>query len=105
MEKYHPFWERTKNLIRAHKISQEKFAAYIGISFNTFKCWICHNRIPDAITACDIADALGVPLEYLVRGNNSKEKEREKRVLGRKTAAIGIRKLAKKIEREVRKIS
>jgi len=62
-----PFWDRTKKLIRAHKISQEKFAAYIGINFNTFKTWLYYRRIPDAITACDMADALGVSNVYNIR--------------------------------------
>ena len=57
-------------MIRAHKITQEKFAEYVGINFSTFRGWIHHKRIPDVITACYIADALGVSVEYLARGKD-----------------------------------
>jgi len=62
------FWERTYKLIKALKISQEKFAHLVGINYNTFRCWKYNNRMPDAESACDIADALDVSVEYLVRG-------------------------------------
>jgi len=95
-----PFWERVKKLIRAHKISQEKFSAYIGISFNTLKTWLKFNRIPDAYTAHDIAVSLGVSVEYLVTGEDGKAMEiREKEAIDRKTAAADIKKLALQIKK------
>jgi len=90
-----PFWERAKKLIRAHKITQNEFSAYIGVNYATFKCWLYFNRIPDAYTCCDIAEALGVSVEYLVRGKDGKAMEdREKDALVRKTAAAQIKKMS-----------
>ena len=62
------FWERTHELIKTRKMSQEKFAQLVGINYNTFRCWKYNNRMPDAESACYIADALDVSVEYLVRG-------------------------------------
>ena len=72
MSKYirDPFWTRTLELIKAHKVSRAKFAAYIGVSYDTFRNWVYRNRIPIAHDACNIADALGVSVEYLVRGKD-----------------------------------
>ena len=96
-----PFWERVKRLIRAHKISQKKFASYINMSYDTLRSWLKFNRIPDVYTACDIADALGVSMEYLVRGTDGKAAEgRERQVIKRKTAAADIKKLALKIKKD-----
>ena len=90
-----PFWERVKKLIRAHKTTQEKFSTYIGVNYATFKCWLYFNRIPDAYTCCDIAEALGVSVEYLVRGIDGKAMEnREREALVRKTAAAQIKKMS-----------
>ena len=103
--KKNPFWARVKKLIRAHKISQEKFAAYLGINFYTFKSWIYYNRIPDVITAYKMAIALGVTIEYLVTGNDGKAMEiRKNQTLERKTAAAEIKKMARKIEKNTRMI-
>ena len=100
-----PFWKRVKTLIRAHKISQEEFASYIGISFNTLKTWFRNNRIPDAYTAHDIAVALGVSVEYLVTGEDRKAlEEREKQTLLRKTAALDIEKMAVMIKKNAKLI-
>ena len=97
----HPFWERVKRLIRAHKISQKKFCTYIGISYDTLRSWLKFNRIPDIYTACDIADALGVSVEYLARGTEGKAMEcREREAIRRKTAAADIKKLALKIKKD-----
>ena len=93
-----PFWDRTKKQIRAHKISQRDFAAYIGISYGTFKDWICYGIIPDAITTCNIADALGVSMEYLIKGIDAEAAvNREKEAATRKEAAACIRKMAMEI--------
>jgi len=94
-----PFWERTKKLIKAHKITQEKFASYIGVVPGTFKNWLYYGIVPDVITACNIADALGVSVEYLVRGTDGKAmEERENDTLQRKKAASEIKKMALQIK-------
>ena len=92
------FWERTINLIKAHKISQKKFAEYTEINYNVFRGWIAKNRIPDAASACDIADALGVTVEYLVRGKDSLGAElRKKQTEERKIVASTVKKLVFKL--------
>ena len=62
------FWLRIENLLKAHKINQKQFAESIGIPIGTFWSWVCCNYIPDAKTACAMAQTLGVTVEYLVRG-------------------------------------
>jgi len=91
-----------KKLIKVHKVSQKEFSEYIGVHYNTVKSWIYFNRIPDADTAYDIASALGVSVEYLVRGNDGEAvKNRQMETLSRKTAAQNIMKMVKKIEKNV----
>ena len=93
-----PFWNRVRKLMRAHKISQEKFAAHIDLNFHTLKSWIRFNRLPDVYTAFDMALALGVSLEQLITGKDSKaQKQQEKQAKIRKTAAANIKKMAIKI--------
>ena len=84
------FWSRVKRQLKAHKITQVQFAKYVGMSPGTLRGWIHYNRIPDAATACDIADALGVTVEYLVKGVDGaamvvrmKQTEEQKIVSGR----------------------
>jgi transcriptional regulator with XRE-family HTH domain len=101
------FWGRVKILMKAHKISQEKFAAYIGVNFCTFRDWLRYNRMPDIYTAYDIADALGVSIDCLVRGKDGTRislENREKNVYLRKTAVANIKKMAKKIVRDIHSI-
>ena len=62
----HPIliWERTKKLIRVHKISQGKFSAYIGISFGTLKNWLYYGIMPEAETTYNIVIALAVSIKH-----------------------------------------
>ena len=93
-----PFWERAKKLSRALKISQEQLAAQINVSYGTLRYWICYGYLPDAETTCDMADLLGVTVEYLVRGVDGKAAEsRVKEKMARKNAAAEIRKMARVI--------
>ena len=90
-----PFWERVQSLQKAHKISLDNLAEYVGVLPNTLKGWIYKDRIPNAYCSCDIADALGVTVEYLVRGRNGAAEElRMQQVEERKTASTRITKLA-----------
>jgi transcriptional regulator with XRE-family HTH domain len=66
-----PFWIRVKALIKAQKTSQEKLAAQINVSYSTLKYWMCYGLLPSVGVALDISDALGVSVEFLVRGNHS----------------------------------
>jgi len=96
-----PFWERAKKHIRAHKISQRDFAAYIGICYGTLKDWMCYGIIPDALTTNNIADALGVSMEYLIKGIDGKAAEdRANEASTRKAAAATIKRMAIEIEKD-----
>ena len=92
----HPFWTRTQSLLKVHKISHENFARLVGINYNTFRCWKYNNRIPDAVSACDMANALGVTVEYLVKGKDQAMKKR-------KIVSSRIKKLVLKLEEEISK--
>jgi transcriptional regulator with XRE-family HTH domain len=99
------FWPRVRQLLKAKKVSYEKFAKYIGVTINTFNGWQYNNRIPDAVSACDIALGLGVTVEYLVFGNNEKEtvKKTQQRT-ERKIAVAKIKTLLRQIEEETEHI-
>ena len=73
------FWKRVRVLIKAHRITQKEFAAYINIPLSTFRSWMHYSRVPDFITAFDIAIALGVSLEYLAKGKEDDTTEEEKK--------------------------
>ena len=99
------FWLRVKQLIKAHKLSQEKFADYISVQTRTFWGWIHNHRIPDAITACRMAEALGVTVEYLAMGEDDiNARDRMTRTYNRKTAALEIKKLVEKINTEAERL-
>ena len=92
------FWKRTKALIKANKTSQEKIAVKIGVPYGTFRNWIYNNRIPDVDSACGMAAALGVTVEYLVYGKDRRITEKRTRYLSlQKTVTARIGRLAEKI--------
>jgi transcriptional regulator with XRE-family HTH domain len=62
------FWNNVKSLIKASKITQEGLAKDCGIPFGTLHGWIAYDRLPDAVSAYRIAQALGTTVEYLVSG-------------------------------------
>jgi len=64
----HIFWANVKKLTRAHKMSQEKQASVIEVSYGTLKHWMCYGLLPDIETAFNIADVFGVTVESLVMG-------------------------------------
>ena len=99
------FWTRAKRLIKAHKISQVKFAEYMEMPVQTLLGWIHYDRIPDAETACAMAEALGVTVEYLVRGNDDiNAEDRMHRTEERKSATEQIQKLVRQIEGETERL-
>ena len=63
------FWERVVIELNNRKISQAKLANQIDISYGRLRNWIYKSYIPDAYTACEIAETLGVTVEYLVKGS------------------------------------
>ena len=95
-----PFWDRVRALIRANKISQRKYAVYIGVPYGTLKDWMCYGVWPDILSAVKIAESLGVTMEYLVRGKDSISSEtKEKETKKRKEAAEKIKKMLAIIEK------
>lgn len=103
--KHNSFWPRVKQQIKAHKYSQKKLANYINVPVTTLWGWIYHDRVPDVITACCIAEALGVTVEFLVRGSDDiNADEKLKRTFDRKIAAKQIHKFALKIGAEAEQL-
>jgi len=95
-------WKRVKLQIKAHNITQEKFAGYISVPRSTFYRWLRFNIAPDVFTAYNIASALGVSLEYLLTGTDKKsEKERMKQTEERKITEAHVKKLVKKLQDKV----
>jgi transcriptional regulator with XRE-family HTH domain len=77
----------------------------LGVPAGTFWSWIYRNDIPDARTACAIAESLGVTVEYLVRGTDDVNGEdRNHKTFERKSATDEIRKLAQKIVNETERL-
>ena len=98
------FWKRVKDQIKAHKITEEKFAQYLGIPRSTFFRWLKYNVSPEAGTAYAIATALGVSVEYLVTGQDGKsEAERMKQIEERKNTENQVKIMASKLLDEVAK--
>jgi transcriptional regulator with XRE-family HTH domain len=99
------FWSRVKEELKAHRYSQKDLAEYAGIALQTLRGWIHYGRIPDAVTACSIAEALGVTVEYLVRGSDDiNAKYKMRRTYARKTAAEHIKTLVLKIKKETERL-
>ena len=96
--KQESFWDRVKLQLAAHRYTQTKLAEYIDIPVRTIWSWIHYDRMPDAMSACCIAEALGVTVEYLVRGNDEiNTDDKIQRTRERKIAAEKIQKLALQI--------
>lgn len=64
----HVFWQRVIRELKRKNTTQIKLAQLTGISYERLKNWIYKNYIPDAVTACEIAENLGTTVEYLVWG-------------------------------------
>ena len=100
------FWIRVQGFLRAKKISQEKFAQLVGMNYNSLRSWIYNNRMPDAESACDMADILGVSVEYLVRGKcRAGSKKSIARINDDKTTNAKIKKLAIKLIEQTKRLS
>ena len=96
------FWGRVKDQMKAHKITQEKFAEYIRVPRSTFFRWQQLGIIPDLSTAYNMATALGVSLENLVTGQDRKgEEERMKQTEERKNTEAQVKNLVVQLHEEV----
>jgi len=81
-------------------MSQEKFARLVGLSYNTYRGWLYNNRLPDAGTACDMAQILGVTVEYLVWG-----KYKTKAFKEQKSSSDKIKRLVLKLSEETKRLN
>ena len=66
------FWNNVKTQMRKNKLSQRETAEGCGINWNTFRGWIHKGILPVVTDAYFIAQFLGVDLEYLVTGKETK---------------------------------
>ena len=98
------FQKRINTLIHTNKESREEIALQIDFAYRTFLNWIYKNRIPNMESACNLAAALGVTVEYLVIAKDKKISENQmKRLLSHNTLALRISKLAGEILNQSRK--
>ena len=80
---------------------QDQFAGLIGVPVSTFLGWIHYDRIPDARTACDMATALGVSVEYLIRGADRENVKLRLNELKMRKTMGRIEKQVNHIQREI----
>lgn len=55
---------KIKNLRKSRKMTQEDFAARIGVSRSTLSCYEIGQRTPSLKTLTDIAEIFGIGLDY-----------------------------------------
>jgi transcriptional regulator with XRE-family HTH domain len=67
------FWMRLKSEIRAKNTTQEWIAGQIGVPFGTFKKWMTRKTYPNVKEGLEIANLLGISIEYLVTGTDPGE--------------------------------
>ncbi len=67
------FWINVKSELEYKGISQKELAASINESYNTLQSWINRDRLPNAVQAVKISEALGTTVEFLVTGTNPKK--------------------------------
>jgi transcriptional regulator with XRE-family HTH domain len=87
------FWANVNRLIKEQKTTQETLAATIGTPFGTFRGWNFYNRLPDAISAYRIAQALNTSVEYLVSGVEPGKPDTEPLIAQAQALLDGLKKL------------
>ena len=71
------FWEIVDEELEYKNIDRKELASKVGFNVSNISKGIRENNIPSADTAVQIAKILGVSVEYLVTGQNSKNLESE----------------------------
>ncbi len=72
------FGENIRKLRLAHKLTQEKLADFLGVSFQAVSKWERGDTVPDIFMLPAIASFFGVSVDYLLNFNQfEKEKEIE----------------------------
>lgn len=64
------FWIRVRDRLDYLGFSQKELAERIQESYNTLQSWISKDRLPNAKQAVNIATELQTSVEFLVTGNN-----------------------------------
>ena len=67
------FWARAKALMRQKGVTQVVTAEACGIPFFTFRGWMSKGIIPILSDAYNLAQYLGVSLEFLINGRGTDE--------------------------------
>lgn len=69
------FWINTNKLIKTRNTTQEWVASQCDIPLGTFRNSVSKDRIPDAIRAYKIAQALNTSVEFLLTGEQPEPSE------------------------------
>jgi hypothetical protein len=65
------FWKRVKILLNEKKATQAMAAKVCARPLNTFRGWMSKDLIPPLDCAYELAQYLGVSLEYLITGRET----------------------------------
>ena len=65
------FWKRVKFLLKEKGVTQSVAAEVCGRSLNTFRGWMSKDTIPPLDDAFELAQYLGVSLEFLITGRET----------------------------------
>lgn len=68
---YNDFWLNTNTLIKQQNTTQRALALSCGFTERRIESLSSSARLPDAVEAVKIAQALGTTVEYLVTGEES----------------------------------
>ena len=92
------FWFRTNTLIRQQNKTQRGLSIECGFSDRKIENQSSNDRIPDAIEAVKMAQALGTTVEYLVTGKELSDsfletfkENMKKELIGTLTKALDIK--------------
>ena len=58
--------ERIDDVLKEKNWTIKQFAEYVGVPRTTVNSWLLRKRTPRIDLICQIADALGVTIDYLV---------------------------------------
>ena len=84
------FWKNVLTILKAHKMTQEKFAKLINVPKSTLNRWIKFNRIPNTYVVSSMAVILGVTSNNLL---GDKEKDIEARRLSELKVRVALGKI------------
>ena len=65
------FWNRVKYLMKINAVTQAAAAKACGISYSTFRGWMCKKIFPPLEDAYNLSRYLKVSIEYLMDGKGS----------------------------------